>query len=374
MRIAALDGMRGLAALGIMTNHAGWQQYWTFTDWFLVLSGFLVGTTFFKNLKSETFSLKNFYIRRALQLWPLYYLLLIAMVVATYILQSVEPDFRSPQGWLESIFFLQFTPLYSADVSAEDYSHYFLTGFAHTWTLAAIEQFYVLLPMILWLIGVGVRRVVLLSLLAIAVSVCARWHGMSHYLLITHLDGFAVGLLLAVFVPKLKKSIAELDSKSLRFGVSSGIVFLLIAGFIWGHAYWGGMLLQYLFPTLAPAEIGALSYAGRYLGGSAFYGMLVLSVLVYPNALCAQFFCNPLFRYLGQLSWPLYIFHFPVTGVVNRLIDETALMGADPLATMGYFGLSFVLAIAWHHLIEPELLKLKERFPLHKNHVQQHLS
>src|SRR3954467_6170482 len=88
-RIAALDGLRGLAILAVMTQHSpalgtifpGTRYGWVGVDLFFVLSGFLI-TEILLVAKNRQHYYRNFFARRILRIWPLYMAVLIAVVFA----------------------------------------------------------------------------------------------------------------------------------------------------------------------------------------------------------------------------------------------------------------------------------------------------
>lgn len=77
-RFGALDGIRGLAAVGIVVFHAhfgaAFDWMWVFVDLFFILSGFLIGRVILRAMRAGGFSLRNFMMRRVLRIWPVYYL------------------------------------------------------------------------------------------------------------------------------------------------------------------------------------------------------------------------------------------------------------------------------------------------------------
>ena len=74
-RIPELDGLRGLAALGIVLYHSNPKRLpagWAAVDLFFVLSGFLITSIILRHGREAGF-LRNFYLRRGLRIWPIYY-------------------------------------------------------------------------------------------------------------------------------------------------------------------------------------------------------------------------------------------------------------------------------------------------------------
>ena len=140
-RIPELDALRALAALVVLLFHLNPPRFffgWTGVDLFFVLSGYLI-TTIILDHQGQRGFLRNFYARRGLRIWPIYYIALFA-VVATAPL--VPRDRRPPLNGLGYyVTYLQNITLYQLRPPPE-----FHIAFDHTWTLALEEQFYLIWP------------------------------------------------------------------------------------------------------------------------------------------------------------------------------------------------------------------------------------
>ena len=164
-RVRELDSMRGLAAIAIVVYHLWLIQISVLgaaVDLFFVLSGYLITSILLGHPPSERFLLA-FYARRALRIWPIYYLSLLFLV-------AINPWTPVP-GSLDGLpYFLTFTqglPYYWQDTAPA-----FITAFRHTWSLAIEEQFYLIWPALLWL--VGKKGLPWAAMALICLAVCAR--------------------------------------------------------------------------------------------------------------------------------------------------------------------------------------------------------
>jgi peptidoglycan/LPS O-acetylase OafA/YrhL len=152
VRDTQLDGLRGIAAFGVVWFHAYYgalfSWMWTFVDLFFVLSGFLITRLVLQALVRDNFSLRNFMIRRALRIWPIYYLLLAFCSFVVVVNYVATGDWRHTDGLLSAPFFLQYTHHYLAPGfhGADDQ---FIFWFHHSWSIAIEEQFYLLMPLLL---------------------------------------------------------------------------------------------------------------------------------------------------------------------------------------------------------------------------------
>ena len=162
-RVTELDALRGLGALIIAVYHLHPERLWFLwfrSDFFLVLSGFLVTAMILRYRDSAHF-LPTFFARRVVRIWPCYYLALLALVAVNPLLPKAFPM----DGLPYYLTFTQNVPRYWSG-EAPAFNWYFL----HTWTLAVLEQFYLVWPALVLLVG---RRGLVPLGLALAVGSAA---------------------------------------------------------------------------------------------------------------------------------------------------------------------------------------------------------
>ena len=146
VRIPELDALRGIAAVVIVIFHSNVRRFpwgWAAVDLFFVLSGFLITGIVLRHGGSRGF-LSRFYIRRALRIFPAYYLVVLGLVV----FRNMLPRPVDPRGLIYELTYTQFLPYYWF-AEAPRYSPYL----GHTWTLAIEEQFYLVWPALILLAG-----------------------------------------------------------------------------------------------------------------------------------------------------------------------------------------------------------------------------
>src|SRR4051812_12063346 len=173
-RTPEFDAIRGIAALAIVLHHLWWPANTpmsTALNLFFVLSGYLITGIILKNLDDKHF-LPVFYARRALRIWPIYYLALFAVVGFNF----VSPVRHSMEGFFPYLAYLPNLPCYWFGPETQ-----FIPSFHHTWTLAIEEQFYIVWPLLL--MAAGRKGVGPLALGFIAAAIVARAVGFSHWLL-----------------------------------------------------------------------------------------------------------------------------------------------------------------------------------------------
>ncbi|SKB56773.1 Peptidoglycan/LPS O-acetylase OafA/YrhL, contains acyltransferase and SGNH-hydrolase domains [Parapedobacter luteus] len=144
--LAGLDHLRALAIILVFLCHyrayerPGWVDEvglfgWTGVDLFFVLSGYLIGNQLMRQLDAGAIRFGEFYLNRALRIFPAYFL-----VVFLYF---AFPFIRERDGIAPLWQFLTFTQNFDLDFGNEG-------TFSHAWSLAIEEQFYLLLPLTLW--------------------------------------------------------------------------------------------------------------------------------------------------------------------------------------------------------------------------------
>ena len=174
----ALDGLRALALLMVFLQHY-LAQPWGFTgvDVFFVLSGFLI-TGILWDSRSDTYRVRNFYVRRTLRIFPLYYGVMLAVLVS-------QPLFHWQWNWKWLVWpayignFARFVHPYLVGDPMQRLADFQIKGtlgtrqttlfLGHFWSLCVEEQFYLIWP---WFVFYIRSRRVLLWICASSVFVC----------------------------------------------------------------------------------------------------------------------------------------------------------------------------------------------------------
>lgn len=178
--IQALDGLRGCAVLAVMVTHLLTGNLTQLpqpvasmlglgvagVDVFFVLSGFLITGILFSSLEDSRY-FSNFYARRALRIFPLYYGVLLVLMCLTVPLH-IEWDGRQ---W-SLLLYLQNTQSFFPSLLT---FHNAAFSVDHLWSLAVEEQFYLVWPMLIALSRTS-RRVLLLCVFGMVLSFCLRVH------------------------------------------------------------------------------------------------------------------------------------------------------------------------------------------------------
>lgn len=202
---AEIDGLRALAVMPVILFHAGFEWFsggYVGVDVFFVISGYLITTIIISEMAEGKFSIINFYERRARRILPVLFFVMAACLPFAWLwlTPSDLKDFGQSLVaasifssnilfWLESGYF---------DTATE------LKPLLHTWSLAVEEQYYILFPIFLILLGIK-RAVILLPLVFVASLGAAQWGALNEpsatfYLLPTRGWELLVGVFAAFYL------------------------------------------------------------------------------------------------------------------------------------------------------------------------------
>jgi peptidoglycan/LPS O-acetylase OafA/YrhL len=338
-RLSELDALRGLAALAVVLFHLLPEFYWGWlgVDVFFVLSGFLITRIILEGGRAETF-LKNFYSRRILRIWPIYYL---AIAIAGLLVATS----RTPQplgGLPYALFFVQNVPAYWGGATPP-----YTLRMSHTWTIAIEEQFYLLWPLLVPRVG---RRLPWLVILLTAIAFGLRLITPRVDLLLTRCDGLALGAALAWYWQGAHRR--QLGMRTIR-ALRGALLFVIASYGFWGTRAYGKQLLEvatlWRAPTILAASLGA--------------AILVVGILEHAGTPPLAPLRLPPLVYLGRISYGLYLYHLLVFWVADGLQVRFGWARSVVFNSLVVLSCIGVAAASWH-LIERPILRLRVRFPL----------
>jgi peptidoglycan/LPS O-acetylase OafA/YrhL len=362
--IPALDGLRGVAVLLVFFLHYGagahsssplvravgvfFKVGWSGVDLFFVLSGFLITGILLETLNSTEYY-RNFYARRSLRIFPIYYLLCgVCVLVGLYCGVHWKPAhllFLVYLGNPATIIWPQLLPM--------------LLPFhaTHLWSLAIEEQFYCIWPLAIRKLRSRSRIIAgLIALIAGAFLARVgfffmRQHGWSgdwpYHFILCRMDTLAVGALIAVLIRGSQKKI---------------LLKMAPAGFVICAS---ALLLLFVARHTTSGSDPAISMFGTSLL-AVFFGSILLMALV-QGSLTERFLSLNGLCFLGRYSYGLYLYHVPLQPVLQRLQSYfTVLTRSTFLGGLLFVSISFLLnallAVASFHFFEARIMKLKSRF------------
>jgi peptidoglycan/LPS O-acetylase OafA/YrhL len=370
----ALDGLRGIAILMVLFFHMTLLAPMTApdhilsavvangslgVDLFFVLSGFLI-TGILLDAKGTPHYLRNFYARRILRIFPLYYAIIAIYLV---ILPRFAPEFAARFGHIEGrpiLYWLFFSNHAVAPGAAEGLDFRF--GVLNpTWSLAVEEQFYVFWPLLVLALSrqalTRLLPVVVAAVVGLRIILVARHWQWGYLATLTpcRLDALAIG----GFVACLARS---QGGRAALIRVAKPAACAAILGLV-------AVRLQRRFGF----EHGELRYSVGFTCIALLAAAVLVGALTLPPA-------HPVARTLrsrvlvafGKYSYAIYLLHMPIQALLATYVypmHRFARLGSSTLpGQFLFYALSLVVFFAagwlsWHGL-EKHFLRLKSRFPM----------
>ncbi len=343
MHWPALDGLRGIAVAGVVAYHLGWiSGGFLGVDLFFALSGFLITTLLVREHRTRgRIDLLAFWSRRFRRLLPAV-MVLIAGVLAWCTVFGTPAEQAGARG--DSRWAIPYLANWHLVSAARDYwaSATDASVFTHLWSLAIEEQFYVVWPVVAWwaLRGHdGERRLARLAAIGFVASVVAMvvlYDASSPNRVYLGTDTRAAALLIGALValnPLHRVFRAAIIWRSARVEV----VALMIAALLGGSWLIGGDHLD----LLLSGGLVVHSVLAAFLVG-------IIAVTSGTGGRAARWLDRPWLTWLGQRSYGIYLWHWPVIVLAEpRWNDLPA-----PARDMAMIALSLGLAEASFHLLE----------------------
>lgn len=349
----ALDGLRGVAIILVICCHNlnflpyfGWG--WIGADLFFVLSGFLITDILLKTRESKNF-LQNFFIRRILRIFPLYYGILLVFFLVAPLFQNLVGQFNyynndQPMSWMHLQNWLYITHQKTSD----------LLMLNHLWSLSVVDQFFLLWPFVVFVVlnTKLLEQIIYLILVTCVLSRLSSWlifgdgYTNFYFQYMTRLDGLCIGSLIALWrfhsAERTGKNITRLAT------VVLGLHLVLL------------ILAKTALPEFPPFRfIGYTSIA-------VVFGIVVVWVLEKTHVYSKLLLENAFMRYTGKISYGLYIYHWPILVLfklylLNRLIHLSfSYNTAYAMVSLAALIITIPVSIASYHLFEKRILRLKK--------------
>jgi peptidoglycan/LPS O-acetylase OafA/YrhL len=349
-----LDGLRFYAFLGVFVCHAlpfdaGFYRRfhlpvpWLWgamaksgaagVDLFFALSAFLITSLLLREQQQTGgISLRNFYLRRILRIWPLYFLVIGLAIVLAHTVAGQHLRWYYVAGYL---------------LFAGNWVHAVFgrpeSVCSPLWTVSIEEQFYLLWPLLMKMLqrrGMIVAAIVTFMLATISRLgfMLAGWSGgFIYYGSICRCDSLALGILLALFVDRLPRLTRGMRWLLLGAGLTGWV-----ASSAWLNEQPGPVDMRMVWGRLIVSlSAGAILYACLHSHSRLVRGAWVVQ--------------------LGKISYGLYVLH--LTGILLMLKLLHPVWGWQLLAAkvLG-FGMTVALALASYRWIESPFLRMKDRF------------
>ena len=349
VRIPGLDGIRAVAIAAVLLFHAGVAWFgggMLGVDVFFALSGFLITTLLVsERRRSGRVRLGRFYERRARRLLPALFVLVIGVaayahwVAGADALPSIRGDALSTIGYVSNWRFI---------LTAQDYFVHFgpLSPLLHTWSLAVEEQFYLLWPLVTLLVmrRGGPRRLALVAglgaMASLATSAALYHAGAGSARLYYATDTRAQAILVGACLGALMAAPSAPGRKRGWIGSPSADRVLAAAGVAGtGFLVWA---------VHAVTNDSPLLYQGGFFLVALATAPLIVVVVRKPQAALARALSWGPVRYIGRISYGLYLYHWPLFLALDH--RHTGLTGFLLLAVR--LLTTFAVAVVSFHLVE----------------------
>jgi peptidoglycan/LPS O-acetylase OafA/YrhL len=372
-RVAALDGLRGVAILAVFfyhyargagthTNSAVIKAFstlfgfgWTGVDLFFVLSGFLITGILYDTLDDPGYY-KKFYARRVLRIFPIYYL-----VVLIFLLLTPFVEFHWKSAHLLFLVYLGYPAALIWPILVQTSAYLAIT---HLWSLSLEEQFYMIWP---WIIAklrssgnilracflVTGAAVLLRTLIYATGWLSQTW---AYTFLPCRADALAIGAAIGILVRGTSRGRLQVCAPWVFWTAASTILTLCIVRRTVEHD-------DAFIATLGFSIIAIM------------YGALLVACLK-ANSWPAWLFSLSFLRMFGRYSYGLYLYHFPLTVVLGPLKEvfvtrvHSYVIGAS-LHLAFNLAINLLIAAASFHFFESPIMRLKDRFNYKRIAAQQ---
>ena len=293
-----IDGLRAIAVMSVVAFHTGISILsggYVGVDVFFVISGYLITTLIYKEVKNDTFTFKNFYKRRAARLLPALTLTLFVVLVFGFVFYNNSAF----DNLGKELFFSSFG---AANILFAQGVNYFANDEAyqpliHLWSLGVEEQFYIIWPILLLLVFRISNRLIIpvacvLFFVSLGFSALAVAQGLTKGYFLLHYRAFE--LLVGVITALLLQRATELSLSSLQRQVLSFVGLMLI-----------------VLPMLL------LDEKSKFPGFNALWPCLGTAlVIAFPShGLITKVLSNKVLVFVGLISYPLYLYHQPIVSI-----------------------------------------------------------
>lgn len=357
-RIPSLDGWRAISIFLVLGSHSivtvGFPQEWEPTfDWifygnlgvrvFFVISGLIITWLMLvESATKGTVNLKNFYVRRALRIFPVCFAFLGVVAALQFF-----TDFQQSRGqWLRNITFTTGLPIFGGETS-------WTTG--HLWSLAVEEQFYIVWPILFVLLMLAKRWrlsavVLLVPCVIAAISNVVRHQNLSpvgwelvfgQRSFMVNFDALAVGCGAAILLFHKADLVRKFFTSRPGLLGSLSLAFVVVPH-VSGKLHILGPLIVPFGPTIQACGIAGLILQSIVQPGWGFYRLLNVGVVAW----------------VGTLSYSLYIWQ----QLFCSQPDSFGWPNVWWMSFPGWLVATFIAACASYYLLEKPIMSLRARF------------
>lgn len=344
--MTGLDGLRALSVIAVVLYHM--SVPWATGGFlgvtvFFVLSGYLITDILIADWKKEgSIDFKRFWIRRARRLLPavygmLFFVLAWVTIFNKTLLATLRDDLLAALFYFSNWWFIIQDVSYFENFEAPSLV-------THFWSLAIEEQFYILWPIIMFVLLKASlsKKQLFWSLFGLAL-VSATWMAYLYvpgedpsriyYGTDTRAFSLLIGAALAVMWPS--RQLSSKISKNRKIGLDIlgwVMLFIMIGSFYWIDEFDGFM----------------------YVGGMLVFSIviaLLIGVVAHPSSTLGKLLSGPVLRWVGLRSYGIYLWHYPILLITKNWLYGTDYFGWLPLIQIVLIGIFSELS--WRLIEDP---------------------
>lgn len=356
-----LDILRFFAFCIVFVSHVSYQWGFGFltfliqqgnlgVDFFFLISGFLISYLLIQEKKTVgNISLSKFYIRRGLRIWPLYFFIIFTIILVQTTLGHISELPRAI--YLYGIFLGNFDRVYNGFNTVSQ-----LPGFGVLWSISVEEQFYFLIPIVLFSIR-SVRNIlwgtIIFHLLSIVYKIYVisiirdtelafrvlSFHSFSKF------DFISFGCMIACLIIFYRHTV----ERFIEFITWTMVGLLAVISFV----------LQYVSFNIKSIYFDEILLPEFYC---VFFGIVVMFICFNTRVKKMENSIISLFNYLGKISYGLYLYHFPIIYLLKYFKFSNGFFLA-----VTSIALTIVIAHISFIFLEKPFLNLKTKFEVIKS-------
>jgi peptidoglycan/LPS O-acetylase OafA/YrhL len=364
--VGEIDALRCLAMTAVVAQHCkllpfGWTGVWLF----FVISGFAITSSLLgsdHSPHSKGSLVRNFYVRRSLRIWPLYF----SYVAVNLIIAAIQGHGKvlASAPWLAT-----FTYNYRMMLHDDGWS-----TIGHLWTISVEEQFYLIFPFLfvflaprlrlkaLWIcIAFSFVVRVLLTFWFDSISHDNLWKAFALYAFApAHFDAFSAGALLALYRSSLSGRLPFARRMLVAALAAAAVYACVYVGFnVFAHGL-GKDAFRNVFSGILWGEGRQIWLYCIVDGLAVAFVALILAGEPWLLAVCRL----PLLQPIGRISYGAYVYQLPMFVLYGILIPAAG--SYSLVRALGQFAFSYPLTLLIAFLsfryFEQPILKLRKRF------------
>ena len=301
-----INGLRAIAVLAVVFYHAELELFkggWLGVDIFFVISGYLISNIIISELNEGTFSFKNFYLRRVRRILPALFSTLLLTIPFAYFFLTPKAMEEYIDSLIASVFFYANYHFMNLDFYVAESTK--LIPLLHTWSLAIEEQFYLLFPLLAFLIYKYFRKyftffIGIITLVSLYLNTLSQSSD-KFYRLELRIWEFLLGVLVMILSSNLKiKNLEKI-----------GLPLLLFPIF-----YFGDDWINDTEPKLIT--------------------LIGISLIIFSNtdsSLLSKVLSFKLISIIGLSSYSIYLLHQPIFSFYKIILNNSLIISIRYLST-----------------------------------------